>query len=451
MPSTIYFLGQAPLIKQVATATFATYDAATTRTITIGGVAISHVDATDLTTSLAALATLLNAGLVGGTAHPYFTSIVWTSDATHIIGTAGTYGVPFVFAGSVSGGTGTVSNAYAVTTANSGPQSAQPTSNYSTGALPVNGDTLIIENTATPLLWDIDILSGVTLALLDFRSGHSGKVGLPTNAFTTSADGSSYNTGYAEYRNTWYQAPATLMYCASSSQRLKWDAGSVLTTATIAGTATSAFESNMKAIRIKGSNANNVINISKGNIAIAGDVPGETATVLTLNVSFTTAASKTTDVSLSIGAGTTLTTLSKVAGTVVLNCAATTVNASGGILTTAGSGAITTMNVDNDAIVYHGSSGALTTLNAIDQCFVYNLSSGTITNTNVGATATYDCSRDARAKTFSNMNAYGNSSLNFDTGIASITFTNGIIRNKMDLSDFTLLKAGKHSITMTYA
>ena len=111
---------------QTAHATFGTYDAATTRSITIAvptradGTTAVTVAANDsggtLTAALAALAVLLNAST-----DPAFAAITWTSSATQIIATNDLNGFPMVFSASVSGGTGTLAADYAVDTSSAGP------------------------------------------------------------------------------------------------------------------------------------------------------------------------------------------------------------------------------------------------------------------------------------------------------------------------------------------
>lgn len=148
--ATKKWVGGAGAVSQVATATFATYDASTTRKITIGGITFGLLDSGgNLTAALAAFATYLNSSSVGApSAHPYFAAITWSSTATTIRGDADTPGTPFTFAGSVSGGTGTVSNAYTVVTANGGPNDFSTVANWDTNAVPSSGDSLIFDGTS---------------------------------------------------------------------------------------------------------------------------------------------------------------------------------------------------------------------------------------------------------------------------------------------------------------
>lgn len=84
--------GTATAVKQVSTTTITVFDAATTYTVTIGGVAVNQVGTTDANTT----ATNLKNALAAST-HPYFTAIVWTSATNVVTATAVTAGVPFVF------------------------------------------------------------------------------------------------------------------------------------------------------------------------------------------------------------------------------------------------------------------------------------------------------------------------------------------------------------------
>lgn len=113
-------------------------------------------------------------------------------------------------------------------------------------------------------------------------------------------------------------------------------------------------------VYIKGSNIA-TLTAAKGNVGISV-LDADTTTVATVLCGLLE--NQTSDVDMTIGSGTTLTTLTQYGGKCLLKCAGTTVNIyKGGILTTEGTGAITTVNVYEGATFYAKSTGTITTLN----------------------------------------------------------------------------------------
>ncbi len=399
--ATTFWFGNAPAVAQVAAATFATYDATTTRTITIGGVAVSAVDSGgNLTAALAAFAVVLNAGLVSGVAHPYFKAITWTSNATQIIGTATTAGVPFVFAGSVSGGTGTVSNAYAVSTASAGPNDWSTAANWSGGAVPVNGDIVYLTNSAVHIAYGL-AQSAVTLAELHSDQTFTGRVGLDYTNFATSVDALTVSTTVRpEYRTTFLQISATLwihgdslgISAPSGSARFCIDLGANASTANIINTASSSADSGRPCVRILCNHASTVINVRSGTggVGIAAEKPSDTSTLPTINCTDTSGQTK-----IITGYGINLTTFNTTGGNHILksNNAITTVTCNGGTLRTEGTGATTTLNV-NSGTVTANATGTITTVNCNGGQLTGFGSSNARTWTTVtmkpGATLSYD-------------------------------------------------------------
>lgn len=115
------------------------------------------------------------------------------------------------------------------------------------------------------------------------------------------------------------------------------------------------------------------VSVNGGTVAIA-IVAGQTATVDVLRV-------KTSSAVVTCGEGTTLTAAHLDSGSLTLNCAAGTVNANGGTLTTFLDGTITTLTVNAGTVVCN-STGTITSLyingGSID--FLQNGSARTITN-----------------------------------------------------------------------
>jgi hypothetical protein len=105
---------------------------------------------------------------------------------------------------------------------------------------------------------------------------------------------------------------------------------------------------------IKGS-ALTTATVEGGSVDFVG-LTGETATIATINL-------LNNQSRVRVGSGCTLTNFNQENGTSEVGCAATTITAESGTLTTVGAGAVTTLT-NNGATVYPESSGTIGTLNA---------------------------------------------------------------------------------------
>lgn len=248
-------------------------------------------------------------------------------------------------------------------TANKGVNDWGTASNWSGDAVPVNDDDVIIPGAASGNA--VAILYGLNQSSVTLDDVYVQK---------------DYNANIGRIENGVYYYlridPDTFDYRASSALAII-DIGAANISPYIEANGTAG--TNKHALYLKGSNIA-TLEIRKGSVGIAA-LPGETATVATLLCSYLTNA--TSDVTLVVGAGVTLTTLTQSGGTCTLNCAATTVtNAAGTTLTTDGTGAITTLNV-------YGTT--------------YANSTGTVGTTNLYGTL--DTSKDRSSRTFTTINA----------------------------------------------
>jgi hypothetical protein len=361
--ATRYWLGKATAVAQVSTAEFATYDVATTRTITIGGVAVSAADSGGtLAAALTAFAVVLNAST-----HPYFSAITWSSNSTKIIGTADTAGVPFTFAGSVSGGTGTLTNAFTTTTSCTGPNHWDAADNWSGATVPADGDTVIIES-GPNICWGLP-QDATELAELVIRQTYTGRIGLKRTEFATSADGATTNSAKAEYREDYLTIDSTLVNIGehfgtgspAGSPRVKLDLGTYQTTVHIHNTCRTPAETGLPAVRLLMNNVSSKVYVRQapGGLGIAVDEPTETSTVDTVSVS-----EASTDTRVHVGRGTTIEYFYTRGGESVLEAAGTVtdITMEGGKLTTEGTYAVTTVTVSDGEFVPN-STGTITTFN----------------------------------------------------------------------------------------
>lgn len=353
--SSIYYTGEAPLAAQVSTSTFGVYDASTTRKITIGGVVVQAVDSgSTLTAALAALAVLLNAST-----HPYFAACTWTSNATQIIGTADNPGIPFTFAGSVTGGTGTVTNAFTTSTANGSPNQWSLGTNWSGGAVPVSTDDVTVGPNKV-ICWGIDV---ATVAPAYLRVSKGAHIGLPLDSFTTTINQTTRvltgSTAAREYRTDFLRIiPAKIIIVNDesnppSTSLIKIDNVTTAVDDVIYGSA--AVVNGRAPIRRKGTHASSTMEIYGGQVEFCMETPADTGQVASVSV-FSPGASFTA------GPGLTQATHNQQAGNATLHNVPTTVTVEKGAnVRMDGAGTITTLNKRGD-VDSRGATLAVTTM-----------------------------------------------------------------------------------------
>lgn len=197
------------------------------------------------------------------TAAPEFAEYTWTATATAVTATRNTPGIPATFTVSKGngGGAGTPTFVVANTIAASGPNDAANVLNYSGGALPINGDTLVLDSQSPALLWNLNVLSAVTLAVYDAQEGFPGPVGLPP----------VNPAGYQEDRPTSMAVGATILR-ATAAASLRINVAGVQTAAQCRGST----------LQLIGTNAANTLDISGGSVDVskfAGDAVSQFATI----------------------------------------------------------------------------------------------------------------------------------------------------------------------------
>lgn len=365
--ATRVWLGLARLIAQVSQVTISTYDAATTYTLRVGGVAIaSAIGGGTVTAVAAALVAAWN-----GSTHPYRQGVT-LSNAAGVITATGTPGLPFIITATVAGGAGTVS-AVSTPTAASGPYHFDAADNWSGGALPVSGDLVIFADSDLPLLWALD-QSALDNLTVEIKQTYTGRIGLHRGELALSADGVTVSNDATEYRTTYLRCGMATLRIGehdgvadpAGSQRLKLDntrAAASLTT--VYRTAPVGGDLGLPAVRLKAANAGAVLEVrsAQGAVGVAADEPGETSTFGTVRVTDESQVSR-----VLCGDGLTLTTWSQQGGRNRLQTAATitTVTVNGGELEIDGQAAVTTLNVNAGTVYLENipaAGAAVTTLN----------------------------------------------------------------------------------------
>lgn len=393
--ATNRFRGDAVAIKQVVTVQITANDVVTTYKITINGKVVSVLGNADGVNSTASdLQTALDASTI-----PEFAEVTWTVSTDTVTGTAATAGVPFTATSSVSGGAGTI-GAVTTTTASAGPNDWSTAGNWSLGAVPVNGDDVVIENSSVDISYGLD-QSAVTLASLTIENTYTGKLGLPD--YTTGS------TSYYQYRDKYLKIGATTCNLGrgdgQGSGRVKIDFGSVATTVNVEGAGSPA-DTGLPAVILNGSNAGNVLNATQGTIGLAIDA-GSTAQFPTIRVGSET--SQATDVTLTCGTGCTLATINQNGGVVTVGSNVTTWTKTSGTSTNLYSSAITTITADSGTH-YWQSNGTITT--------------GTFR----GDGTVLDCTRDLRSRTLTGSTFTGGAY--FLDPSKTVTFTNPFATDK---------------------
>lgn len=392
--STLRFNGNSAATFQVNTITPVAANNATYKA-TINGKDVSYL--ADASATVAEITAGLVAALNSSTVPPptEFGQVTWTDSTTLVTATGKTAGVPFTQTSSSTGG----SNTTATTTTCIGPNFATLAANYDTGSAPVNSDDLIIDG-VVPILYSLN-LSAVALTSLTIRN-FTATIGLPQRN----------SAGYPEYLGTYLQVGASTVSIDCTSGRMKLDLGSATAATINVNNTGSPLDTGLAALLLKGTNVANVLNVNKGSVGVAM-LAGEVATIATWRAGYKS--NKSGDVSITFGAGCTLTTGIQTGGKVETNSAMTTVTKTGGTLTH-NSGAITTLTNDSGTVVYNGT--------------------GTITNYTGADGSVLDLSQDIRALTITNCTLYKGAKI-IDPN-KRVTWTNGISLIQCNLNDVNL-------------
>lgn len=351
--ATLFWLGTADSVKQVATVQITADDVTTTYTITIGGHTVSILGSG---TGVNDTATALQVALDAVVTDVYFEAIDFTVATDTVTFTAAVDGVPFVATSSVNGGAGTIGAVTSVTVS-SGPNDWSTAANWDTGSIPVNTDDVIIENSSVNIAWGL-AQSGVTLDSLTVKKTFTGKIGLKRTTFATSADAdtataSADGTGEIEYRDRYLAISSTIVTLGENfgpaqpagSGRIMLDLGSNAATVEVHSTKTAAAETGLSAIRILANNSSTDIFVrgATGGVGVAVDEPGETSTIRKMSISDTTS----TGSRVTLSDGVTITDFEALGGISILESAATVTNVTSenGTLQTEGDFTITNLNV----------------------------------------------------------------------------------------------------------
>jgi hypothetical protein len=417
--STITWRGDTPAVAQITTATPANVEVDDIFTLTINGKSISFTaTAATVANVTDGLTTAWNASTIAE-----FTEVTATDSTTHVTLTGDIEGVPFTVTSSTTDGGGTNNQTLTVstTTAATGPNDVSATTNYSGGALPGDGDTLVLENSAVSLLYNLEAMTAYDVNLT-VRASFTGYIGLPeTNTY-----------GYNEYRPTYlaigHQGTITVNIGegdGNASGRIKVASGASALTNLNVYKAGAAVESGVPALLWKGGSSSSVVNVLSGSLGIAF-FAGETAGATTLTIGY--ANNQSTDAQVWCGSGLTM------GGTAKKN---------GGILYTAG--ALSTIKHYAGTWYHEGGSGATITSLTIEGGTCYYRSTGTVTTLKVGNVGVIDYRTDGRGRTVTTPYVYAGGAI-YDPK-KTVTWSSAINLMECGLMEVTL-DLGKH-VTVT--
>ena len=292
--ATVIWRGDAPTVAQVDTVTFSLISDTDFTTFTINGKSVVVTATTSTLTQelfAAACATALEASTI-----PEFEELTFTSSASGLFVTGPSDGRPFTMTAT---GTNMTASRTTTTTASS-PNDASLAANWVGGALPVNSDTVIFENSDVDCLWNLGSLSAVTLASLQIKQSYTGNIGLPLLT----------STGYYEYRTTELTIGATSVRVGdgegNGSSRCFLNLGSAQTAVLVTDTG-SAEDPSVGALVIRGTHASNVLRVARGDVGVAMLRSTDTATFATVEASYID--DEAGDSRLRLGPGCTLTTV----------------------------------------------------------------------------------------------------------------------------------------------
>lgn len=210
----------------------------------------------------------------------------------------------------------------------SAPHSWSDADNWDTGAVPANGDSAHVQNSAVGI-WQGLAQSAVTLAELHVPLSMTGVVG------GTGEDANTLGSNYLDIGATlvYIGAAGSSPTASTGSGRVKHNAGSVACTWLVYNTGDGSSDLHLPPVRLKGTNADNKLVQFAGHVGVAVEDPDETATLSEWSVAGANA-------TLTLGAGVTWATGYVTGGTVYLNSGGTTLSVAAGTVNLWGTGVV---------------------------------------------------------------------------------------------------------------
>ena len=271
--------------------------------------------------------------------------------------------------------------------------------NWSPSGVPTTSDDVFIE--ANPSGTDYNIAASLaTPAAVNFASfnvakSYSGTIGTTAEYLQIGKINTSVNIGYKHGSGSYSGATAIKLRIADADP-----------CAINVDDASTVGYGGYGSVQIVHANAASVLSVNGGYVSVSSNPIDTASRFAVVNVSGGI---------LDMGTAVTNAVVNVKGGTAYLNSAATTLNLYGGTLTSNGTGAYTTINVNTGASYVSNSTGTITTLNV---------------------SGTADFSQDPQAKTVTTIYAFPKFNLNLATGVLnSVTVTNGVIFSSCSITD----------------
>ena len=345
---------------------------------------------------------LVVAGLVAAwnnSTIPEFAEATAVNSTTHATITMDAAGVPMVVTCTASGSaTLTPSN----TTAATGPNFFSNADNWTGGAVPVDGDTVVFDSGGVSCKYGIS-QSALTPAAFTVTMGFTGEIGLPESNVSVGGTYREYRTKFLTWCDSGDATNTSVRIgdgvgSGSGRLRLSFNTGRVTGMILNSGQRTDEGE---PAITIQGSNANSEWNVLRGDVGFAF-YAGESTQMATLRVGYID--NPIGDARVECGADlATLTLVELSGGETALRSAVTTLSMWAGICSQY-AGAVATLSIDGGTYYPKGTS--------------------TVTTLNLGSGGNFDRRQDARDMTITNTNFY--EGFEYHDPNDTITNTNGI-------------------------
>lgn len=371
--ATTSWLGGAPVVQEVYTLVpGGTIESTDVWNVTIGNQTVSTVGGS---TVAATVATAIEAACDAFTSE-LFDENTWSVNSATITVTGPDDGRPVTITGTTTETGGGAADAQTFTITNTveaeGPNDWSTVENWSGAAVP-GADTVWLLNSDVSILYGLN-QTAVTITALNVEASFTGYLGLPE--YSEVAD-------YPEYRTTYLTANITTLNIGrgegDGSKRIKINTQSDASTIHVWKTG-GRVDNAIPSFLWKGANASNVMTVHRGDVGIA-ILPGETATLPTLNVGYLDNVDG--DSQVMIGAGATI----------------TTINQNGGVITSFATATITT--VKTLAGTFFGYGGTITTL-TIDGGKYVHMGTGTITTLTINTDGEFDADQSDGAFTVTN-------------------------------------------------
>lgn len=256
-------------------------DVVTVNTISIGDVFSLTINrktvefetpTTDASDVYAGLLEAIQAAVTSGQVPEFPTATENPGGGIRLTGDAS--GRPFVVTGDVDGDGNII---ITPTIAPTGPNHWSEALNWEEESVPANGDDVLLENSAVPILYGL-AQSAVTLDSLIIRANYTGTVGLP----------SVHQDGFIEYLPTYLHINSDLIEIGqgegNGSERIRIDTGATETAVTVHGTSLPQDQA-AYAVNLRGGHADSLLKVYQGRVAVA-QFGGESAQFAAIEVGY---------------------------------------------------------------------------------------------------------------------------------------------------------------------